>query len=389
MGFLCLLLLPFLTTAAELHVGQPAPPIVFAQVLQSPPGTQLTWQTLRGNAVVLEFWATWCVGCVEEIGHLNRLSEALKDKPVRFISATDEDPEVVHRFLKDYQMSGWIALDSQGATFTNYGVVGLPLTVLVDKSGIIRGIGNPSELSADLLEGLLEGKEIDFSDRDVGASHQQSLPAPFFEAMIRPAAPVEATGFSRGAESGKKGHDFQAWGITLKRILYLTYDVDDSRIVAPTWVNETRYDVAIAAPELSPSLQADLLTRALQATFQLQAHKEFRSTDVYLLTRQADVAPRLPPASSTGSSGWGKRGDIKMVSVSLAALAGLAGSVLNKPAIDESGMLGKFDIAIQWDPQDPNSFLPAVQQQLGLKLVPAQRPLEYLVVDSATEPKAW
>ena len=389
MRFLCLLLLPFLATAAELHVGQPAPPLEFSQVLQSAPGTQLTWETLKGNAVVLEFWATWCVGCVEEIGHLNRLSEALKDKPVRFISATDEDPEVIHRFLKDYRMSGWIALDANGATFTNFGVVGRPLTILVDKTGVIRGIGNPSELSTDLIERLLDGTEINFSDRDVRANNRQSLPVPFFEAMIRPAAPVEVTGYSKGAESGKKGHDFQAWGVTLKHILSLAYDFDESRILAPPWSSETRYDVSIVAPELSSSLQTDLITRALQTTFNLQTHKESRSTEVYVLVRQPNITPNLQQTSSKGSSGWGKRGDIKMVSVPLASLAGLASSVLRKPVLDETGIAGKFDIAIKWDPQDPNSFLLAVQSQLALNLVPAQRPEEYLVVDSAVEPHAW
>ncbi|HET7108430.1 MAG TPA: TIGR03435 family protein [Candidatus Acidoferrum sp.] len=389
MRFLCLLLLPLLTAAAELHVGQPAPRLEFSQVLQSAPGTQLTWETLKGDAVVLEFWATWCAGCVEEIGHLNRLSEAMKDKPVRFISATDEDPEVVHRFLKDYKMSGWVALDANGATFTNFGVIGRPLTILVDKTGVIRGIGNPSELSADLIERLLDGKEINFSDRDVRANSRQSLPVPFFEAMIRPAAPVELTGYSKGAESGKKGHDFQAWGVTLKHILSLAYDFDESRILAPPWSSETRYDVSIAAPELSPSLQTDLITRALQTTFNLQTHKESRSTEVYVLARQPGITPNLQQATSKGSSGWGKRGDIKMVSVSLASLAGLASSVLNRPVLNETGMQGKFDIAIKWDPQDPNSLLLAVEQQLTLKLILTQRPLEYLVVDSATEPKAW
>jgi uncharacterized protein (TIGR03435 family) len=370
-----LLLLPFLANAAELRIGQPAPALVFSQVLQSPAGTETTWGTLKGNAVVLEFWATWCVGCVQQIDHLNHLAADLKEKPVRFISATDEDPEVVQRFLNDYKMSGWIALDSQGTTFTNFEVVGRPLTVLVDKNGIVRGIGNPSDLSVGLIEGLLEGKELNFSNREVHASAQQSLPAPFFEAMIRPAGPVEVTGYSKNAESGEKGRSFQAWGVTLKKIISLGYDFDQSRIVAPLWSEESRYDVAVAAPELSPALQAELITNALRLTFQLKAHKESREAEVYVLVQQPNVAPNLARATSTGSSGWGKRGDLKLVSVSMASLAGLAASVLDKPVLDETGIQGKFDITVKWDPQDQNSFVPAVHQQLGLKLVSAQRPL--------------
>ena len=388
MRLLCLLLLPLLTATTELHVGQPAPPLAFAEVLQSPAETRLTWDALKGQTVVLEFWATWCAGCVQQIEHLNHLVEALKDKPVRFISATDEDSAIVQRFLQDYKMSGWVALDAQGATFTNFAVVGRPLTVLVDKNGIIRGIGNPSELSVDLLERLVDGKEISFSDRDVSASSRQSLPAPFYEAMIRPAAPEEVTGYSKGAESGEKGHSFQAWGVPLKRILAQAYDFEEPLIVAPTWAAESRYDVSLAAPELSPPLKAELLQRAVETTFQLHVHKESRLTEVYALQRVANAPLKLQPATSASSSHWGKPGDVEMLSVSVASLTGLATRVLSKPVLDETGIEGKFDISVHWDLQDSASFVEAVKK-LGLRLVPLQQPFEYLVVDSAIEPKAW
>jgi uncharacterized protein (TIGR03435 family) len=47
-----------------------------------------------------------------------------------------------------------------------------------------------------------------------------------------------------------------------------------------------------------------------------------------------------------------------MLSESLSSLAWLASRVLNKPVLDDSGIHGKFDIAIKWDPQDPNPFCP-------------------------------
>src|SRR5215471_10903219 len=84
---------------ADLKMGAPAPPIAFAQVLQAPEGTAANWERLKGTAVVLEFWATWCPGCVQQIPHLNRLSEQFRGKPLCFISVTDEEPGIVQRFL--------------------------------------------------------------------------------------------------------------------------------------------------------------------------------------------------------------------------------------------------------------------------------------------------
>jgi thiol-disulfide isomerase/thioredoxin len=97
--------------AADLKIGAPAPPLTLRQLLQAPSGTDVTLETLKGSVVVLEFWATWCAGCRDQIPHWNRLEEQFRDKPVRFISLTDEEPGIVQRFLKDYPISGWIGLD--------------------------------------------------------------------------------------------------------------------------------------------------------------------------------------------------------------------------------------------------------------------------------------
>src|SRR5260370_24026849 len=71
------------------QTGKPAPPLTLDQVLQAPAGTAVTWEGLRGTAIVLEFWATWCSGCRAQISHLNHLAENFKHRPVRFISITD------------------------------------------------------------------------------------------------------------------------------------------------------------------------------------------------------------------------------------------------------------------------------------------------------------
>ena len=388
MKFLCLLLvLPRSCAAAEVQVGRAAPPLTLNQVLQAPAGTKANWDALKGNAVVLEFWATWCPGCRDQIPHLNRLAEQLKGKPLRFISITDEEPGIVQRFLKDYAMLGWIGLDSAGATFKEYGIIGRPQTVLVDADGIVRGIGPPSELTGELMENFLEGKEIVLSPE--APVKLQSLPEPFFELMVRPAAPVDVSGYSPGARSGKPGRSFEMWGFSLRGLLSTAFDVPEERIDAPDWADGTKYDVATAAPELTPARKSELLQGVLETTFQVKRHKESRESQAFLLKRRTGMEPALRPATSASTRWWGKPGDRKAISAPMSFLADIASEALRTPVFDETGMHGQFDFELKWEAGNPTSFINAVRDQLRLELVGARRPLEYLVVDSALQPQAW
>jgi uncharacterized protein (TIGR03435 family) len=391
-GLLTIFALAGLCGAADLKTGAPAPPLALSQLLQAPLGTNVTWEALKGNVVVLEFWATWCGGCRDQIPHLNRLEEQFRNKPVRFLSLTDEEPGLVQRFLKDYPISGWIGLDSNEQTFKRYDIGGRPTTVLVDAAGVVRGIGNPSDLTGEIMENLLAGKPVVFSREAAPAAKLQTLPEPFYQAMIRPAGPVAVTGFSSGAVSGKAGKRWETWGVWLLRLVSEAYGVPEKRIEAPVWASQAgqgRYDIALAAPALTQAKRQELLQRVLSDTFQIKVHKESREMDVYVLQRRAGMEPKLRPAASGASSSWGKDGDVKAASVPLTRIAVLAEQALNRMTLDETGLTGRFDYELRWDASNPRTLVEAVRTQLGLELVPARRPIEYLVLDSAVQPQAW
>lgn len=377
-----------LCAAAELKLGAPAPPLTLDLLLQAPARTRVTWEALRGNVVVLEFWATWCGGCRAQIPHLNKVAEQFRNRPVRFISLTDEEPGIVQRFLKDYPISGWIGLDQGEQTFKRYDVIGRPTTVLVDAAGVVRGIGPPSNLSGEVIEDLLAGRPIVFSEQAAPTS-LQTLPDPLFQIMVRPAGPVEATGFSPGAVSGTRGKKWESWGVSIQRLLADAHSMPEGRIEAPAWAGKARYDVALSAPKLTEELRFELLHRCLEGAFQIKVHKEQRQTDVYLLQRRPREQHKLRPASSPSSRLWGNKGNIKAVSRSVKAIAGIAGDALGKTVFDETGLQGSFDFDLKWDPSNPMSLIEAVRTQLGLDLVQSRRPIGYLVVDSAVQPQSW
>lgn len=143
-----------------LKAGMPAPPLSLKQTLQVPAGTKVSWEALRGKAVVLEFWATWCGPCVAVIPHLNELAEKYAGQPVQFIAVSAEKEEVVSRFLTKKPIRAWLGLDTDSSTCRAYGVQGIPQTVLVDARGKLAGFTHPTGLTTKVLDDLLAGRLV-------------------------------------------------------------------------------------------------------------------------------------------------------------------------------------------------------------------------------------
>lgn len=140
--------------------GEAALPITLEKLLQAPDGAVASLDAFKGKAVVLEFWATWCGPCIAEIPRMNKLVTAFKDKPVQFISITDEDPSTVESFLKQRPMSAWIGFDPDQSMFEAYGVYSIPHVVLVDPAGKVAAVVHPGQLTDAVLADLIAGKPL-------------------------------------------------------------------------------------------------------------------------------------------------------------------------------------------------------------------------------------
>jgi thiol-disulfide isomerase/thioredoxin len=159
---LCLIF-PALAAAGDPHaVGGHAPPLDLQQLLQAPDGAQATWPSLRGQVVVLEFWATWCPSCIKTIPHLNELADGLKDQPVQFISVTDENKETILPFLAKTPIRGWVGLNTTKSMFSSYNIDGRPMMIVIRPNGILDARlcpwATPFPLKAENLLNLLAGK---------------------------------------------------------------------------------------------------------------------------------------------------------------------------------------------------------------------------------------
>lgn len=145
-----------LIAQTNIQVGEPAPEIIVTHWLRNePPGVNF-----KKKYIVLDFWATWCPPCLNIIPHLNELRAEFPREDLYFISLTKESPKVASSVFDrvDFQVS--VACDVTGKTELNFGngITGLsrfPTTVLIDNKNIVRWIGSPQDLTAEMMDRFL------------------------------------------------------------------------------------------------------------------------------------------------------------------------------------------------------------------------------------------
>lgn len=103
----------------------------------------VTLSELRGQIVYVDFWASWCVPCLRSLPEIHTLYEKYQDQGFEVVAITIDDPvEDALDFLDDLAvpLAYRVALDQTAEVMDQYGVVGMPTSFLIDRTGIIRKV---------------------------------------------------------------------------------------------------------------------------------------------------------------------------------------------------------------------------------------------------------
>ena len=114
---------------------KPAPPLQ----LPTLDGGAWTLAGQRGHAVLLNFWASWCEPCRDEMPALARLAERERERGLRIVAVDYREPDdAVRRFLQANPLALEVALDRDGAAAKAFDVHAFPSTVAIGRDGRVR-----------------------------------------------------------------------------------------------------------------------------------------------------------------------------------------------------------------------------------------------------------
>jgi peroxiredoxin len=107
--------------------------------LRTADGRNLRLQELRGQVVMVNFWASWCAPCRVEMPHLNKLSDKYHSSGFTLLGVNvDEDPRNATSAATKMGLTFPVLLDADKRVVKLYGVATMPSTVLIDRDGRMR-----------------------------------------------------------------------------------------------------------------------------------------------------------------------------------------------------------------------------------------------------------
>jgi cytochrome c biogenesis protein CcmG, thiol:disulfide interchange protein DsbE len=136
--FAGLLLLPALagcySGSRPPHIGTNAPDFTVQD-----DDRKVTLSQLRGQVVVLNFWATWCPPCIEEMPSLVQMQQRMQSKGVTVLAVSvDVDEKQYRRFLREHNVSLLSVRDADRKSNELYGTFKFPETYVIDRNGVVR-----------------------------------------------------------------------------------------------------------------------------------------------------------------------------------------------------------------------------------------------------------
>lgn len=125
-------------------------------------GKRFNLDDMHGRVVLIDFWATWCGPCKQELPHMKKLAEAYKDEPLEIISISwDSDANKWRQFIADNGMSWNQYLDADHSVTKMFGIDAIPHYFTIDANGVLmaENVGSGSNIDGRIRKLVAQAKE--------------------------------------------------------------------------------------------------------------------------------------------------------------------------------------------------------------------------------------
>jgi uncharacterized protein (TIGR03435 family) len=221
--------------------------------------------------------------------------------------------------------------------------------------------------------------------------------APAFEvASVKPAVTAEPGHSGKHTDKGIVRID----NYSLKQLIEAAYGVKDYSLVGPAWLDEVRFDVVAKVPEGGDEDQIPaMLQSLLKERFKLEVHQDSKVMNGLGMSVDKKGL-KIQPVEAGNSQTSGSRNGLTAKKITMERLADRLSGIMGNPVKDLTGLTEVYDLVLKWTPEeapkpkmdekgsamasDPGvSIRTAVEDQLGLKLVPQKVTVTILLVDHA------
>jgi uncharacterized protein (TIGR03435 family) len=234
--------------------------------------------------------------------------------------------------------------------------------------------------------------------------------ASFDVVSIKPSQTPSSSSSTRGTPGGL------AITSSLRRMILFSYSLHDFQVSGgPDWVSTSTWVVNAKSdtpdPDFTKMSKAELqammakrmqqLQAMLMDRFQLRCHMTAKELPTYELVQAKGGAKLKPTAAdvskqnSSSSSGHGLQMHAAATGITAERIATLLTTEVGRFVVDKTGLTGSYDLTLDWvhdapaastdEPSGPTIFT-ALEEQLGLKLVPSKGPVETFVIDHVEQP---
>lgn len=352
-----------LFSQSELKVGDIAPKINITDYISNIPNDK----NFKDKFILLEFWATWCGPCLDQVPNLNKLQDKYKAKnDFVIISITDEKVDKVLRTLKRIPFKSVVVSDQTKQTIKNFGINAFPTTILIDDKGILKWIGNPETLNVMILNNFLNGNEISMhqnSDRPVMLISKNSTEIEELKTIDLgyKTTTINETMFSfslfKGIENEGSGYlfdfnsegNYQNWNQDLSTLISNLTNAFKNHIIIPKDQKDKLYSVFYKNSLFkNEKEERNKIINLLLNSLGLIENLTYKEESIYVL-KIVDKKKLQEIFNEKGGKNGYNRTHFLIGNIKIEQMLNTVSKFYNTVIRDETGLLGKYDFILRND----------------------------------------